>query len=157
MTANSYPVHPIIHDETAEPNTSFYTLDHQSLLPVLIDSGTSVSIFPLGYANRLEPNLKRVPGITDINAHIDGAVKINLDLRFGLTISHKFFVASLPEKLIILETDFLPKFKIKKIFPGAADFYAFFENMRKRENKRRPLPNTKSWLGKTFLRVHTSG
>ena len=61
----------------------------------------------------MEQTSKRVTEITNFEIRIDGTTTMTLDLDLGQTISHKFLVANLPEKFIILGADFLRKFKIK--------------------------------------------
>ena len=109
------PAHQAINDDTIESKV-LYTFDRRSSLPALIDSGASISIFPSGYASQVEQTPKRGTGITNFEIRIDGTTTMTLDLDLGQTISHKFLVANLPEKFIILRADFLRKFKVKLNF-----------------------------------------
>ena len=53
------PTHQTINDDLIDSNKILFTLDRRSSLPVLIDSGASVSIFPSGLRQSGGTNLEK--------------------------------------------------------------------------------------------------
>ena len=100
---------------TSLPHTILFTIDKTTKLPVLIDTGSSISIIPNALCSHYDMDTPvTINGFTGDSLVSLGSVDMILDLGLGELPPHRFTVANLTLPYILAGLDFLMP---RKIYP----------------------------------------